>query len=314
MKAIIFNEFGPSSVLKVAELPNPQVSPGEILIRLSHTSVNPVDWKIRLGYLKDMLPHSFPIIPGWDASGQVVALGEGVTDFAIGDAVYAYARLPVVQNGTYAELIALPAAFVAKKPACLTAAEAAAVPLVGLTAYQALKEIAQLQPSEKVLILGGAGGVGSFAVQFARIIGAKVTATTSKRNVEYVRALGADHVIDYTEENLVQQARAIAPQGFDVIFDAVGGSTLQEASVLIKPTPEAAVSRIVSIVDAPQNGLYHFVYPSGSDLREIAQLFSSGALKMPLIEIRSIQESASVQDENAQHRTRGKIVLAIDFN
>jgi len=314
MKAIVFDEFGSSSVLKIADLANPNVAQGEVLIRLSYTSVNPVDWKIRQGFLKDMFPHTFPIIPGWDASGEVIALGQGVSDFAIGDAVYAYSRLPIVNSGTYAELIALPADFVAKKPSILTAAEAAAVPLVGLTAYQSLKEVAQLQSGEHLLILGAAGGVGSFAVQFAKIFGAKVTATASKRNLDYVRSLGADHVIDYTEQNLIEQAETIAPQGFDVIFDAVGGSTLEEASALIKKIPGNAVDRIISIVDAPKNGHYHFVYPSGAALTEIAGLFTSGVLQMPPVEVRSILEAAAVQDESAKQRTRGKVVLAIDFN
>ncbi|MFW7381231.1 MAG: NADP-dependent oxidoreductase [Oligoflexus sp.] len=311
MKAITYDTFGDSSVLKISELPDPEPGRGEVLIRLSHTSVNPVDWKIRLGYLKDAFPHSFPIIPGWDASGEVIALGEDVDEYSVGELVYAYARLPLVQNGTYAEKIVLPANFLARKPNSINAAEAAAVPLVGLTAYQSLKNIAQLKAGEKALILGGAGGVGSFAVQFAKIMGAEVTATTSRLNFDYVRSLGADHVIDYTNNQVIEEARKIAAQGFDVIFDAVGGAALEESSqVLAQPEVN---DRLVSIVETPKHGHFHFVTPSGEELKEIAALFDSGRLKLPAITVRSIKDAAMIQDENAQQHTRGKIVMTIDF-
>lgn len=310
MKAIIFDTFGPASVLKEAQVSSPTPKKGEVLIRISHTSVNPVDWKIREGYLKDMLPHVFPVIPGWDAAGEVVALGEAVTNFKVGDAVYAYARLPEVHSGTYAELIALPESFVAHKPKGLTFAEAAATPLVALTAYQALHEVAKIKKGDRVLITGAAGGVGSFALQFAKIVGSEITATAGSSNQEYLKELGAHYTINYQNADAWQKISASAPEGFDVILDTVGGETLAKAISLTK-----GGSRTVSIVERPPIGAgeFHFVYPSGSQLEEIGKLFDSGLLQSPALSIRSIREAALAQTENAERHTRGKIVLAIDF-
>jgi NADPH2:quinone reductase len=311
MKAIIFDTFGPASVLKQTNVPDPKAGRGEVLLRISHTSVNPVDWKIREGFLKDMMPHRFPIIPGWDAAGEVVALGEGVTAFSIGDSVYAYTRLPEVHAGTYAELIALPESSVAKSPKSLLPAQAAAVPLVALTAFQALHDVAKISSGDKLFVTGGAGGVGSFAVQFGRLAGAEVTATAGTSNQEYLNKLGAHHPLDYQKADFYDSAQKIAPNGFDVIFDAVGGTSLTEAIALGKTR-----ARIVSIVDQPppsSGGSFHFVNPNGAQLKEIARLFDSGALQLPALVVRSVKEAAEAQEENAARHIRGKVVLAIDF-
>lgn len=310
MKAIIFDTFGPASVLKQSQVSNPTPKKGEVLIRISHTSVNPVDWKIREGYLKDMLPHVFPVISGWDAAGEVVALGEAVTNFKVGDAVYAYARLPEVHSGTYAELIALPESYVAHKPKGISFAEAAAVPLVALTAYQALHEVAKIGMGDRVLITGAAGGVGSFALQFAKIAGVTVTATAGAANQEYLRELGADYTVNYQGPDAWKNVSDSAPEGFDVILDTVGGDTLAQSIKIARGN-----TRIVSIVERPPagSGEYHFVYPSGSQLEEIGKLFDSGLLRSPSLSIRSIKDAASAQAENAARHTRGKIVLAVDF-
>src|SRR5690606_35960069 len=148
------------------------------------------------GYLKDFLPHEFPIIPGWDAAGVVTALGEGASRFQVGDEVYAYTRLPTVKHGTYAEYIALPEAAVALKPKNITPAAAAGIPLVGLTAWQALFDLASVKSGDTVLVTGGAGGVGSLAIQFAKSVGARVITTASAANHDYLRGLGADVAID----------------------------------------------------------------------------------------------------------------------
>jgi 2-desacetyl-2-hydroxyethyl bacteriochlorophyllide A dehydrogenase len=313
MKAIVFKEFGPSSVLQELEVPAPIPQPGEVLVKLTHTSVNPVDWKIRLGYLKGMFPHHFPVIPGWDAAGEVLALGEGVKGFAMGDRVFAYTRLPTVQWGTYAEQIALPTSYLARIPENISDAEAASVPLAGLTAYQALHRKAAIQKGDRVLILGGSGGVGSFAVQLARIAGATVTASSSTKNHHYLQSLGAHHVLDYQQSDLGPQAAAVAPEGFDIVFDTVGGTTLKQGSSLIKRIPGAPAQRIVSVVETPPEGLFHFVEPSGTDLSTLADLLADGTLRIPAITLHSIRDAAASQDLNAQGRTRGKIVLKIDF-
>ncbi len=308
MQAIIFEKFGPSTVLRTAETPKPEPRAGEVLIEITHTSVNPVDWKIREGYLQNALPHRFPIIPGWDAAGRIAALGSGVTEFRVGDEVYAYTRLPEVHSGTYAQFIALPAAAVAKKPASLGLAEAAAVPLVALTAYQALHEVAGIKAGDQVLVTAGSGGVGSFAIQFAKLAGAVVTTTAGTANQSYVRELGATHTLDYTREDVVQAGRRIASEGFDVVLDGAGGKALLDATSLLK-----AGGRLVSIVETPAVGSYHFVYPNGVQLAEIARLFDEGKLASPAIALRSVKDAAAAQDENQKRHVRGKLVLAIDL-
>lgn len=309
MKAIIFEKFGSSVVLKQDTVQNPTPSRGEVLIKITHTSVNPVDWKIREGYLQSLFPHHFPIIPGWDAAGEVIEIGEGVSSFKVGDLVYAYTRKPTIQSGTYAEMMTLPEGYLAHQPKSLKSYQAAAVPLVALTAYQALHEVVKIKKGDKVLIIGGSGGVGSFAIQFAKIANAEVTAIASKSNLDYLKKLGANHVIDYTSEDIKQKAKLISTNGFDVIFDAVGGESLKLGSLLTHTN-----SRIVSIVDTPERGAFHFVYPNGMQLAELAKLFDEGLLQPPTINLQSIKNAASALDENQQRHVQGKIVLAIDFD
>lgn len=308
MKAIIFEKFGSSSELKTAELPNPQAAAGEVVVKIAYTSVNPVDWKIREGYLQELLPHRLPITPGWDFSGEIVAIGSGTSRFKVGDQVYAFARFPEVHKGSYAEMISLPETFVAKKPVVLDMATAAGVPLVALTAYQALHELAQIKAGDKVLITGGAGGVGSFAIQFAKLAGAQVTATSSATNLSYLCELGTENPFDYTSQKLSTLREKIAPEGFDVVLDCVGGETLTEAAELA-----SAKKNIISIVEPPKQGRFHFVYPSGSQLADITALLDSAKILAPATEIGSIKDAAAAQDANAKRRTRGKVVLKIDF-
>ena len=197
MKAIVIDAFGGPDRLRAAEVPTPKASAGEVVIELACTSVNPVDWKIREGMLSGLFPHTFPLILGWDAAGTVSDTGEAVNEFSVGDRVYAYCRKPTVQWGTYAEYVAVPASAVAAMPANLSFAEAAAIPLVGLTSWQVLFDAANLRAGQTVLIHAGAGGLGSIAIQLAKNAGATVFTTASAANHEYVRSLGADHVIDY---------------------------------------------------------------------------------------------------------------------
>jgi NADPH2:quinone reductase len=318
MKAVFFDTFGGSDVLKTGTLPDPVPGTGEVLIRISHTSLNPVDWKIREGYLKDFLPHQFPIVPGWDAAGIVESVGADITDMKAGDKVYAYARTATVQSGTYAEKIVLPRTSVALAPSKVSVAEAAAIPLTALTAWQGIHENLQVRAGDTILITAGAGGVGSFAVQFARLAGARVVTTASGRNHEYLKALGADLVIDYTKEDVAAKVRSFAPDGVDSVYDAAGGKSLLEAATLLK-----ANGRLVSIVDDPQTAVkdrtgiqasYLFVRPEASQLENVAQLIDAGKVQLPAIEVFSVTEAAALQDESRKGHTRGKVVLAIDFH
>lgn len=308
MKAIAFQKFGTSAELSTITVDTPPVGDNDVRIKISHTSVNPVDWKIRLGYLKDMFPHEFPVIPGWDAAGTIDSVGRHVDGFRPGDRVYAYTRLPTIHFGTYAEFITVPGNYVAPMPAGLSFAQGAATPLVALTAYQALHNVARLKKGESVLVLGAAGGVGSFAVQFASIAGAVVTATASRKNHDYLTSLGTAHPIDYTSGDWPVAARHFAPKGFDVILDAVGGDTLKACYTALSPR-----GRLVSVVDTPEKGSFHFVQPSGAELRTISELYSSGRLKPPEVNVMPVTEAARAQDLNQQRHVRGKIALEVLF-
>ncbi|MGD8531082.1 MAG: NADP-dependent oxidoreductase, partial [Syntrophobacterales bacterium] len=201
MKAIAINEFGGRDKLQLIDLPVPEVVEGEILVQVKAAGVNPVDWKIREGYLKDLFSHQFPVILGWDAAGLVEGVGNGVTRFKSGDEIFAYCRKPIVHGGAYGEYILLKEEHAALKPKNISFEEAASIPLAALTAYQSLFDAANLQPGETILIHAAAGGVGGFGVQLARGHGAVVWATASSRNKAYVQDLGASQVVDYTQEN-----------------------------------------------------------------------------------------------------------------
>jgi NADPH:quinone reductase-like Zn-dependent oxidoreductase len=317
MKAITFEEFGDSSVLKETDVAQPVAQDGELLVKVAHTSVNPVDWKIRAGGLAQMLPYEFPVIPGWDVAGVVESVGSGVTGFKAGDAVYAYNRKPVVSGGCYAEHTTVEASAAAAQPSTLSSAEAAAVPLVALTAWQALNDIAKVGPSDTVLVTAGAGGVGSFAIQFAKHAGARVVTTASERNHGYVKELGADVAVDYNRADAVAQLRQAGGDGYSVVFDCAGGEALEQAWDVI-----AEEGRLVSIVGTPDaeraeaakvSAAFHFVAPNGEQLAAIGKLIDAATIKLPAHSVRSVREAAAAMDENEQRHVRGKVVLAIDF-
>ncbi|MBK7960201.1 MAG: NADP-dependent oxidoreductase [Bdellovibrionales bacterium] len=181
MKAITIDKFGGPEVLKMTNVPTPIPMDREVRIKISYASVNPVDWKIREGYLATMIPHHFPLIPGWDLAGLIESCGKDVTSFKVGDRVFSYARKPEVQWGTYAEFITLDESVVSHIPESINEEQAATIPLVGLTAWQALHDFSQIEKNMNVLVLGGSGGVGSFAIQFAKAAGASVWTTASKK-------------------------------------------------------------------------------------------------------------------------------------
>ena len=318
MKAIVFKQFGSSAVLHTAEVAKPTPEPNEVLIRVEYTSINPVDWKIREGYLSNMLPHSLPVIPGWDVAGTVEAVGADVQTLLPGQRVLAYARKPVVQGGSYAEYITVAETAAAVIPSNVSSSDAASIPLVGLTAWQSLNDVGRLSGTDTVLINGGAGGVGSFAIQFAKLAGARVVTTASPRNHDYVTQLGADVAVDYNAPDVVEQLRAAAPQGYTLVFDAVGGTALEQAWQVI-----GKGSRVVSIVDTPDaeraqaagvEGYFHFVSPNGEQLAHLGALVGEGRVKIPALSIRNIREAASAQDDNQGRHVRGKVVLKVDFN
>lgn len=315
MKAMVIQEFGSVEQLHFENLPTPKPADNEVQIEILYTSVNPVDWKICEGLLKGRLPHEFPLIPGWDAAGVVAAVGKNVKKFKTGDEVYAYCRKPTVQWGTYAEFVCFDAENVALKPKSINFAQAAAIPLVALTAWQALFDVAKLKKGETILIHAGAGGVGSLAIEFAKNAGAKVFTTASKSNFDYVKKLGADVVIDYKTQDFAQEIKKQVPAGLEVILDTIGGKTLEQSLDLLKP--QGRIVSIVAQVDpavAKQKNIqfgYVFVRPNGQQLKLIADLIDTGKIAAPNIVEMPLSEATKACEMNMQGHTRGKIVLKV---
>jgi NADPH2:quinone reductase len=315
MKAMVIENFGGVEQLHFEDFPTPIPADNEVQIEIYYTAVNPVDWKIREGMLKGLMLHEFPLIPGWDASGIVNKVGKNISSFKKGDEVFAYCRKPIVKWGTYAEYICVDASHVALKPKNLSFAQAASIPLVGLTAWQALFDFAKLQAGESILIHAGAGGVGSLAIELAHYTGAKIFTTASTEHHPYVKKLGADVPIDYKKCDFVSKIKELAPGGIDVVFDCVGGKTLQESFKVVKPH-----GRIVSIIEQVDpvlsakyqvKGGFVFVSPNGKELEHIAKLIANGVVVSPQIEEMPLSAAAKAQDKIKEGHTQGKIVLKV---
>ncbi len=315
MKAFVIEHFGDVKEAHLKDVPTPQPLENEVQIQIHYTSVNPVDWKIGEGHLKNRIPHEFPLILGWDAAGIVKLVGKNVKNFKPDDEVFAYCRKPLIKWGTYAEYICFDANNIALKPKNISFAEAAAIPLVGLTAWQALFDYAKLKKGESILIHAGAGGVGSLAIEFAKNAGAKVFTTARKENHAYVKKLGADVAIDYTQQNFAEEIKKLNPQGLDVVFDCIGGPTLKESFSLLKPQ-----GRLVSIIEqldaetAKKKNIqfsYVFVSPNGKELKQIADLIEAGKVIPPHVETMKFEEAPKALQKIKEGHTRGKIVLKI---
>ncbi|GGO82780.1 NADP-dependent oxidoreductase [Wenjunlia tyrosinilytica] len=307
MKAIAYRTYGGPEVLEYVDLPDPRVGPDSVLIRVKAAAVNPVDWKAQAGYLDSALQAVFPVVPGWDVSGVVEQVGASVAEFAPGDEVIAYVREDFLSRGTYAELVAAPIRTVARKPRNLSFAEAAGLPLAGLTAYQALLKSLEVRGGETVLVHAAAGGVGSMAVQIARAVGARVIGTASERNHEYLRSLGAEPVA--YGDGLVGRVRASAPEGVDAVLDLVGGDALKASPELLAPG-----GRLASIADGSvlaMGGAYVFVRPDPQDLEALTELVERGELKVELAATFPLEQAAEAQRLNAAGHTRGKIALLV---
>jgi len=315
VRAIVIESFGGPEVLRPADLPSPEPAGDEVLIEIAYAAVNPVDWKIREGMLAGMFPHEFPVILGWDAAGTVKDTGKNVKGFRIGDRVYAYCRKPKVRFGTYAEFVTMNHAAVAPMPKNVGFAEAACIPLAGLTAWQSLFDAAKIQAGDRVLIHAGAGGVGSLAIQFAKQAGAKVFTTAREPNHAYVTSLGADVPIDYTKESFVDVVRKKEPGGIDLVYDTVGNDVQRESYDVLKKG-----GRLVSIVNVPSDeearrygveSSHVFVSPDGEQLRRIGALLESGAVRPPALKEMRLEDAAEAQKRSQAGHVRGKIVLKI---
>ncbi len=316
MKAVVFDEFGGKEKMRIADMPNPKPEKGEVLIAGVYAGLNPVDWKIREGWLQKRVKTEFPAIMGWDISGTVSEVGQGVKNFKPGDEVYSYCRKSVVKRGTYAEYVAANADHVAMMPKHLSFAEAAGIPLVALTAWQALFDLAKLTKGQSILIHAGAGGVGSMAIQLARWAGAKIYTTASSGNHQYVKGLGADAAIDYHTEDIAEVQKKHEPKGFDVVLDCVGEEVFNESLPLVKKGGWLVTICKLFIEDSvgQEHGIragFVFVRPNGEQLAKITELFDQGHLKAPKITEFSLEDAAEALEKNRKGHTRGKIVLKI---
>jgi NADPH:quinone reductase-like Zn-dependent oxidoreductase len=306
MKAIRIHEYGGRETLHYEDAPIPEPKAGELLVRVKAAAVNPVDVWVREGRLKELLGHELPLVLGWDASGVIEAVGEGVSKFDVGDAVFARPR--TARQGTYAEYAVIHEGEAAFKPQTLDHIRAAAVPLAALTAWQALFEAGKLSEGQTVLIHGAAGGVGHFAVQFAKRAGARVLATASAGNQEFVSLLGADKVIDYGATRFEEAA-----DGVDVVLDAVGGETQERSFEVLRER-----GRLISIVSEPSQDLAEsknvhaqllVARPDGELLARICKMLDRGEVSPTVEVVLPLAEAQRAHELIESGHTRGKIVL-----
>ena len=311
MKAIRIHRYGGPEVLKYEDAPRPKPQAGEVLIRVHAAGVNPIDWKVREGHMKDFWPHKFPLILGWDVSGTVEEVGPSPAAagrFKIGNQVYS---LPdPTRNGAYADYIVVRESELALKPNSLHHIRAAAVPLAALTAWQSLFDTAQLQPGQRVLIHAGSGGVGHFAVQLAKWKGAYVFATASTKNQDLLRELGVDEPIDYTQQRFEDIARKI-----DIVLDTLGDETQERSWSVLKKG-----GNLISLVQPPSEekakefgvrAAFVAGHPSGAQLAEIAKIIDSGELKPVIDRILPLSEVRRAHELSQSGHTHGKIVLRV---
>jgi NADPH2:quinone reductase len=306
MRAIAYSRYGGPDVLELVDLPTPKVGPDSVLVRVHATSVNPVDWKVRQGYLDRIMDAVFPVVPGWDVAGVVEQVGLDTPELAVGDEVYGYVRKDVVGGGTTAELVAAPVRTLARKPASLSWEEAAAVPLAGLTAYQTLRRLGVTE-GDTVLVHNAAGGVGAFAVQIARAFGARVIGTASPARHDFVRGLGAQPV-PYGA-GMVEAVRALAPDGVDVVADFVGGG-------VARTTPEVGTAdvRLGSVADAgvtELGGSNFWVRPDSPDLTALAELIDAGMVTVHVARTFPLEETAAAHELSATGHVQGKVVIRV---
>jgi NADPH:quinone reductase-like Zn-dependent oxidoreductase len=309
VKAIAYDAFGDAEVMTLRELPEPLVGPDQVLVEVRAAGVNPADAKVRAGRLETQFPHHFPLIPGWDVSGVVVAVGPAVEGFAPGDEVFGYQRQDHVQHGTYAELIAATERGLAHKPASLGFEEAAGLALCGLTALQLMRAVG-VGEGDTVLVHGAAGGVGHLAVQVAKALGAaRVIGTASPRNHDFLRSLGAEPVA-YGDALVDNVAELVGGDGkVDVSFDCVGGPALGDSPALVRDT-----SRIASIVDRnvlELGGRWTFAKPVAADLEWLAERVEEGVLRVEVQQAFPLARAVDAHRLLEGGHVRGKVVLKV---
>lgn len=311
MQAVVINQYGDEHQLEMATLPIPTLGAHQVLVQVKATSINPIDWKIREGYLQKMFDWTFPIVLGWDLAGIITQVGVDVTDWQVGDEVFA--RPDTTNRGTYAEFAAVDDHLLAHKPANVSFAEAAAVPLAGETAWQILFEHGQLKAGQTVLVQAGSGGVGSYAIQLAKAAGAHVITTTSAKHFDLVRDLGADEIIDYRTEKITDKIHNI-----DLVIDTLGGQSQIDAWQVLNPQTGRQISIVgpaeqtpAIIADTALTFKAIWLMPSGADLTEIANLMAAKKVKSVIDSTIPFSATGLIQAHqlSATNHATGKIVI-----
>jgi len=332
MKAYVVEKYGKDG-LRAADVPHPTVGDNDVLVKVSAASINPLDKMVRNGEFKQLIKYKLPFVLGHDVAGVVIEVGSGVRDFEVGDEVYARPR--DLRIGTFAEYIAIDQDDVAPKPTSLTLHEAAALPLVALAAWQTLVDLAQVKPGQRVLVHAGAGGLGSTVVQLAKHLGAYVATTAHTNDVDRVRGLGADEVVDFTKTDF-----ADVLSGYDVVLDSLGGPNLERSLTVLKPgglaisvvgPPDSAFAQqlgqpILRPVMAVMSRKVHkqarklgvrysffFMRASGAQLRELAALYDAGHIR-PVLDERTFAFDQTVEALAyvEQGKARGKVVITME--
>lgn len=323
MRAMIIERFGGPQELRLAELPRPQPAAGEALIRIAYAGVNPADWKIREGWLSQFVPFRMPHILGFDGAGTVVALGQGVSGLRIGERVVTASNQGKGAWGTYAEYAVADIDRIVPLPDGVDFRVAAALPTAGITSWEALFDVGGLGAGQRVLVNGGAGGMGSWCIQLAKMAGAAVAVTCGSGNLEYVRALGADLAIDYRTQDVPAAVRGWAPEGVDLVVDTVGQGTLLQSVELVKrggivapigtlvagesqPDATRATARGVRIVPTMAN-----FERQGRQLRALVEALASGRIRAPAIQVLPLAAAVEALRRVQAGHVRGKIVLDV---
>jgi NADPH:quinone reductase-like Zn-dependent oxidoreductase len=313
MKAVVVDHYGPPEVLQFREVAQPQVGRNQVLIRVRAAGVNPIDWRIRNGSLRFILPGRLPLVLGFDVSGEVAEVGSEVTALKVGDEVFAF--LDARHGGGYAECAVASQQVVVPKPENLSHEEAAAIPLAASTALQALRDVASVSEGSDVLVNGASGGVGTFAVQIAKDLEAQVTGVCSSRNLDFVKELGADKVIDYTAEDFTG-----GDHRFDVVFDAVAKSSFSASRRALRPygvyvtTVPSLKTFLLSVVTRLVGGRRCrnvLVRPRGDDLRHLHCLVERGKLRPEIQQVYPLEQAAEAHKASEAGHVRGKVVLKV---
>jgi len=324
MQALVMDRFGGPEVLRMAQIERPRAASGNVVVEVAWAGVNPADWKAREGWLSTYFDYQFPFVVGFDAAGIVAEVGEGVTGLKVGDRVVTASNLGIGERGSYAQYVASVEERCVKLPDHVSLIDAAAMPTAAITAWEAVFDVGNVGEAMTVLVNGGAGGTGSYAIQLARMAGARVAATCSPVNDAYVLGLGAERAINYRDGRVAEEVRKWAPGGVDLVIDTVGQGSLVDAAEFTRPggivAPVATLIADEATVDpvrAAELGVD--VRPAMSNhahqprqLRALVDALAAGKIRSPELTLMPLAEGAEAQRRVQDGHVRGKIVLEVN--